>query len=100
MTLDEIVAKIRQKATYATGFHDRVLFDFGDDGCVHIDATQTPPDITTENKEADVTLSTSIETFSKILNGESDPNIAFMMGKLKIRGSMGLALKLNAFLEG
>ena len=100
MTLDDIVAKIRQKAIYATGFQARALFDFGDDGCVHVDATQSPIEISTENKEADVTLATSIETFGKILNGESDPNIAFMMGKLKIRGSMGLALKLNAFLEG
>lgn len=99
MTLDDIVTKIRQKTAYATGFHARVLFDFGDDGCVHVDATQSPAEITTENKEADVTLTTSIETFGKILNGESDPNIAFMMGKLKIRGSMGLALKLNALLE-
>jgi putative sterol carrier protein len=99
MTLDEIVTKIRQKTVYATGFHASALFDFGDDGCVHVDATQSPAEISTENKEADVTLATSIETFSKILNGESDPNIAFMMGKLKIRGSMGLALKLNALLE-
>jgi len=100
MTLDEIVTNIRQKATYSTAFHARALFDFGDDGCVHVDATQSPAEITTENKEADVTLLASIDTFSKILNGESDPNIAFMMGKLKIRGSMGLALKLNALLEG
>ena len=100
MTLDEIVAQIRQKTAYPTGFHARALFDFGDDGCVHVDASQTPAEISTENKDADVTLLSSIETFSKILSGESDPNIAFMMGKLKIRGSMGLALKLNALLEG
>lgn len=78
--------------------HEHSL-DFGDDGCVHVDATQSPVEITTENKEADVTLATSIDTFSKILNGESDPNIAFMMGKLKIRGH-GFSLKLNALLEG
>lgn len=100
MTLDEIVTKIRQKSAYSTGFHARALFDFGDDGFVHVDASQSPVEITTENKEADVTLVVSIDTFSKILDGESDPNIAFMMGKLKIRGSMGLALRLNALLEG
>lgn len=99
MTLEEIVGKIRQKAAYSSGFNARALFDLGDDGCVHIDGTQGMLDISTENKEADVTLSTSLETFSKILNGESDPHIAFMMEKLKIRGSMRLALKLNAFLE-
>ncbi len=100
MTLDDIIIKIRQKTAYATGFQDRALFDFGDDGCIHVDASQSPIDITTEHKDADVTLVTSIDTFAKILDGESDPNIAFMMGKLKISGSMRLALKLNALLEG
>lgn len=99
MTLDEIVTRLRQKAVYAKDFNAKALFDFGDDGCIHVDATRNPPEISTGNQDADVTLVTSMETFSKILSGESDPNIAFMMGKLKIRGSMGLALKLNAFLE-
>jgi putative sterol carrier protein len=40
-----------------------------------------------------------METFEKILKGDQDPNIAFMMGKLKVSGSMGLALKLNSMLE-
>ena len=100
MNLDDITAKIKQKTAYPTGFDARVLFDFGEDGCVHVDASQSPVEITTENKEADVTLTTSLDTFAKILDGESDPNIAFMMGKLKISGSMRLALKLNALLEG
>lgn len=99
MTLDEAVDIIRKKATQSQAFRSKVLFDFGDDGCIHVDATESPAVVTTDNQDADVTLSTSLETFTKILKGESDPNIAFMMGKLKIRGSMGLALKLNAFLE-
>jgi len=33
------------------------------------------------------------------MDGRQDPNVAFMMGKLKVQGSMGLALKLNGFLE-
>ena len=99
MTLDDVVTKIRAKTAYASGFHARALFDFGEDGCVHVDATQTPVAISTNNQEADVTLATSLETFGKILDGSTDPNFAFMMGKLKIRGSMGLALKLNSLLE-
>ena len=58
-----------------------------------------PPVATLEDKDAEVTLVTSIETFEKILSGQQDPNIAFMMGKLKVQGSMGLALKLNGMLE-
>lgn len=100
MDLDGITAKLKQKFQYAERFTSKVLFDFGDDGFLHIDATQSPPEYTHEEKEADVTLASTIETLDKILEGTQDPNMAFMMGKLKVRGSMGLALKLNGILEG
>jgi putative sterol carrier protein len=99
MTLDDITAKIQKKTENSHGLKARILFDFGDEGVIHIDSTESPAILKNEADDSDVTLATSLDTFGKILNGESDPNIAFMMGKLKIRGSMGLALKLNAFLE-
>lgn len=83
----------------ARGLSAKVKFDFGDDGIVCVDTTQSPPDITHEDRESDCTLICSIETFEGILNGSKDPNIAFMMGQLKVKGSMGLAMKLNAILE-
>ncbi len=99
MPLEEITAQIKQKMTQAAGLKARVKFDFGADGIVFVDTTQDPPVISHEDGEADTTLSCSLETFSGILSGAQDPNIAFMMGKLKVQGSMGLAMKLNAILE-
>ena len=55
--------------------------------------------LTNEDDESDTTLVCSMETFQKILDGTQDPNIAFMMGKLKVKGNMGLAMKLNGILE-
>ena len=100
MTLDDITAKLKNKFQYARPFGHTVLFDFGDDGKILVDATQTPPEFSHEGEEAEVTLAASIEVFDRILEGTQDPNMAFMMGKLKVRGSMGLALKLNGILEG
>ncbi|PJB72422.1 MAG: SCP-2 sterol transfer family protein [Alphaproteobacteria bacterium CG_4_9_14_3_um_filter_47_13] len=99
MSLEEITEQIEKKMTQATGLQARVKFDFGDDGIIFINSTQTPPAISHENQEADVTLSCAMSVFQGFMNGSQDPNIAFMMGKLKIRGSMGLAMKLNAILE-
>lgn len=99
MSLDAVTAKIKEKLSMAAGLNATVKFDFGDEGCVFVDTTQSPPVINHENVEAETTLECSLETFEGILNGTQDPNIAFMMGKLKVKGSMGLAMKLNGILE-
>lgn len=45
--------------------------------------------------KGDVMLTTDEETFIKMAKGEVKPTSAFMGGKLKIKGSMGLALKVE-----
>jgi putative sterol carrier protein len=45
--------------------------------------------------EADCTFSTSEENFEKIVAGEQNPTTAYMTGKLKIKGDMGAAMKLQ-----
>lgn len=99
MSLELLVEKIRNKMSHASGLNAKVKFNFGDDGIVFVDTTVSPPMISHEDAEADTTLSCSLQTFEKILEGTQDPNLAFMMGKLKIAGSMGLAMKLNGILE-
>ena len=99
MTLETIEEQIKQKMAFAPQINARVKFDFGDEGMIFVDGTQTPPVMSREDGEADVVLSCSTDTFQGFLNGTQDPNVAFMMGKLKVKGSMGLAMKLNAILE-
>ncbi|MCB9990087.1 MAG: SCP2 sterol-binding domain-containing protein [Rhodospirillales bacterium] len=99
MSLEQITEQIKHKMAQAAGLQAKVKFDFGDDGIIHVDTTQSPPEISHEDKDADTTLVCSLDTFKGIMNGTQDPNIAFMMGKLKVQGSMGLAMKLNAILE-
>ena len=45
--------------------------------------------------DADCTIAASEETLMKIANGEASPTAAYMTGKLKIKGDMGAALKLQ-----
>jgi putative sterol carrier protein len=44
---------------------------------------------------ADCTISTSQEVFAGIVAGEQNPTSAYMTGKLKIKGDMGAAMKLQ-----
>lgn len=96
MALQELSDKL---VTRLGSFGHTVKFDFEDDGMLFIDATQSPPVAKESDEDAEVTLTTTLETFEKIVAGSQDPNIAFMLGKLKVKGSMGLALKLNSILE-
>ena len=44
---------------------------------------------------ADVTISASQEVFEKIIAGEQNPTSAYMTGKLRLKGDMGAAMKLQ-----
>ena len=50
------------------------------------------------DEPADVTLTASAEVFQAILEGEMNPTMAFMTGKLSVDGNMGLAMQLGAAL--
>ena len=43
----------------------------------------------------DCTIETSSETFSRLVSGEQNPTTAYMTGKLKVKGDMGAAMKLQ-----
>jgi putative sterol carrier protein len=52
-----------------------------------------------ENPQARVTLSVSPETLNKLLDGKLNATVAYMTKKLKIRGDIALAMKLEALLR-
>ena len=61
-----------------------------DDGRVHVAKTLDGAEI------ADCTIATSPETFAKIVNGEQHPLLAYMSGKLKVKGDIAAAMKLQS----
>ena len=46
----------------------------------------------------DVEATVSVEDFVAIARGELNPQMAFMSGKLKVAGDMGMALRLGSIL--
>ncbi|WP_075981675.1 SCP2 sterol-binding domain-containing protein [Bacillus massilinigeriensis] len=61
-------------------------------------AEQTGKLIEGENEKANCTLKLSDKNFLKLINGTLNPTTAFMMGKVKIEGDLGLAMKLQSIL--
>ncbi len=99
MTIDDIAGEFRARAGEFAGLRARVAFDLGDDGSLLIDATAAPPEITVEACEADCTIRLSLANLEKLMSGNLSPTLAYAMGKLRIEGSMGLAMKVAALLD-
>ena len=99
MTIDQIEAQMKARALNFVGLGALVKFDFGSIGALFIDGRTTPPTISREGVSPDTTLTISPENLVKLAEGQLAPTLAFMTGKLKVSGSMGIALKLANMLE-
>jgi len=94
-TLQEITEGLRERVGEDSGLDATLKFDFGDEGLVYLDAASVPNVVSNEDKDADCTITISKDNFEALAKGDLDPTTAFMMGKLKIAGSMGIAMKLQ-----
>ena len=77
------------------GVNNSYLFDIEGEGQWVVDVRDGTLTVNEGGGAADVTISSSAETFEKIRSGEQNPTTAYMTGKLKIKGDMGAAMKLQ-----
>jgi putative sterol carrier protein len=77
------------------GMSNSYLFDIEGAGQWKVDVVDGKLTVTEGGGDADVTIATSEETFEKIAAGEQNPTSAYMTGKLKVKGDMGAAMKLQ-----
>jgi putative sterol carrier protein len=85
----------RADASKLAGMSNSYLFDIEGEGQWLVDVRDGAIKVTPGGGDADATITTSGETFEKIVAGEQNPTTAYMTGKLKIKGDMGAAMKLQ-----
>ncbi|MBL7777088.1 MAG: SCP2 sterol-binding domain-containing protein [Chitinophagales bacterium] len=98
MAFEKILEVLTNGAGKAETFGKTLKFDFGDKK-IFIDGTGASNLVSTDDKPADTTISVSVDDLMGIVSGSVNPMMAFMSGKIKVQGDMGLAMKLQQLLK-
>jgi putative sterol carrier protein len=85
----------RADASKTAGMTNSYLFDIEGAGTWTVSVADGKVSVTDGGEDADAVITTSQETFEKIVSGEQNPTSAYMTGKLKVKGDMGAAMKLQ-----
>ena len=78
----------------------RVKFAFEDGTMIVWDGRSTPAVVTNEDGAADTTIRATAADLEGIFAGTLDATMAYMSGRLKVEGSLGVAMKLTSLLGG
>lgn len=97
MDINTIVTGISEQAKNAEPIGDTIKFLL-DDQPIFIDGTGDSNQVSQEDKEASCTIITTSDVFGQLQSGDLNPMMAVMGGKVKIKGDMGLAMKLQSLL--
>jgi putative sterol carrier protein len=85
----------RVDAAKTAGMNNSYVFDIEGAGTWTVKVADGGVTVDEGDAGGDCTISTSADTFEKVVKGEQNPTAAYMSGKLKIKGDMGTAMKLQ-----
>ncbi|HRQ80740.1 MAG TPA: SCP2 sterol-binding domain-containing protein [Azospirillaceae bacterium] len=102
ISANELVDEMRARAGDLKSLNARVRFALGDEGEIWLDATGGAVKVSADappSDEPDCTLRLSADNLAKLMQGKLNPMLAFSLGKLKVDGSKGVAMKLAGLLD-
>ena len=95
ISLERFTEEIRSKVGADSGLNATIKFVFSPTEVLYIDAESTPNTVDNADRPAKCTVKVSLADFAQLAARKLDPTTAFMMGKIKIEGDMGVAMKLG-----
>nr|WP_236669102.1 SCP2 sterol-binding domain-containing protein [Aquimarina mytili] len=93
--LEDVLQAIQSKAEQANSLDNTLKFNFGEEQ-LYIDGTGDKNKVSIEDKDADCQVDVSFDDFIALTKGELNPMSAVMGGKIKIKGDMSVAMKLQS----
>jgi putative sterol carrier protein len=88
----------RANGKHDTGLTARYVFAIDGSGTWTVVVDHGKVTVDEGDHGGDCTISTSEQTFQRILDGKQNPLTAYMTGKLKVKGDVGAAMKLKDLL--
>ena len=85
----------RAEASRAADLSASYRFDIEGAGTWHVDVENGAVTVTESQDPADCVIATDEQTFLAVVGNEQSPMGAFMTGKIRVEGDMGLALRLK-----
>lgn len=98
MSLESVTETIKGRVGADAGLGATLKFDCGGDGVIFIDGRSTPNTVTNDNRDADCTIGLALADLEAMMAGDLAPTTAFMTGKLRVDGDMGVAMKLQSLM--
>ena len=97
MSIENTLATVIEMANNAGPLGSTLKLNLGGSQIV-IDGTGDANTVSSEDSEAACTVDISLDDFESMLSGSLNPMAAFMGGKMKVSGDMGVAMKLQNML--
>lgn len=98
MSIESVTNTLKERVGADAGLNATLKFDCGSDGVIFIDGKSKPSTVSNENRDADCTVGVSIDDLTAMMAGDLAPTTAFMSGKLRVEGDMGVAMKLQSLM--
>ncbi len=99
MTFESIKDAVQQRADAADALGATLKFDFGDGQILYLDGSGENNILSEEDKEADCVVEVTKENLQSMMDGDLNPMGAFMSQQIKVKGDMGVAMKLQSLVS-
>jgi putative sterol carrier protein len=94
-SLEQVTERVRASVGAQSGLDARIKFKFGEQEFLFIDGKSTPNQVDNSDSPSDITISVSRENFEKIIDKQLKPPMALMTGRMRLRGDIRIAMRLN-----
>jgi len=93
--LAQITDRVAAAVGTESGLGAVVKFVFPETGILLVDGRSIPNRVSNEDGESDITITLKLDNFEKILDQKLNPKIALMTGRMRLRGDIRIAMRLD-----